>query len=57
MLYFFVGYGRYGIEALMIPNKNMKITPATKSVASVGTLVPRAPYVDRYVSPRLRHRK
>lgn len=28
-------------------NQNIKITPATKSVASVGTLVPRAPYVDR----------
>jgi len=25
------------------PNKQLKLTPATKSVASVGTLVPRAP--------------
>ncbi len=29
-------------------NKMVKFTPATKSVASVGTLVPRAPYQDRY---------
>ena len=28
-------------------NKHIKITPTTKSVASVGTLVPRAPYAER----------
>jgi hypothetical protein len=30
MLYFFLGFGRYGIETLIIPNKNIKITSATK---------------------------